>query len=82
MKRCFILISFILCLFLTHAATLPENEAVADRIKDVLLESYDNYEGFNFKERLVLKFGKRTFIDCVTLWRENYTNIEKFIWEC
>ncbi|MBQ2295262.1 MAG: hypothetical protein II258_07725 [Spirochaetales bacterium] len=76
MKRSFILISFILCLFLTHAATLPENEAVADRIKDVLLESYDNYEGFNFKERLVLKFGKRTFIDCVTLWRENYTNIE------
>ena len=76
MKKSLLLIAFILCIFLTNAATLPENEAIANRIKDVLLESYDNYEGFNFNERLVLKFGKRTFIDCVTLWRENYTNIE------
>ncbi|MCH5150147.1 MAG: hypothetical protein J1G30_05710 [Spirochaetales bacterium] len=67
---------FILCISFIHAENLPQNDAIAQRIKDVLLESYDNYEGFTFQERLVLKFGKRTFIDCVTLWCQNYTDIE------
>lgn len=76
MKIKIIVISFILCAVLANAEKLPANDAVAKRIKDVLIESYDNYTGFNFKERLVLKFGKRTFIDSVILWYENYTDIE------
>lgn len=76
MKIKIIIALFILCTSFINAEKLPENDAVAARIKDVLIESYDNYDGFNFQERLVLKFGKRTFIDSVTLWYQNYTDIE------
>ena len=67
---------FILCTSFINAQNLPENDKIAARVKDVLIESYDNYSGFSFQERLVLKFGKRTFIDSVTLWYQNYTDIE------
>ncbi|MBR2317138.1 MAG: hypothetical protein IKA37_04115, partial [Spirochaetales bacterium] len=76
MKKNIIVCFFIFCISLINAEILPQNDAVATRIKNILIDGYDNYEGFNFKERLVLKFGKRTFIDCVTLWHQNYTNIE------
>lgn len=76
MKIKIIIAFFILCISFINAENLPKNDAVAERIKVVLIESYDNYEGFNFQERLVLKFGKRTFIDSVTSWRQNYADLE------
>lgn len=49
---------------------------VADRIATVLIEEYDNYRDRTFTEKLVLKFGKKAFIDSVLIWKVNFRTID------
>lgn len=77
LKRIFILISFI---FLLNIAILSNNinndDLIADKIHNILIEEYDKYENTTLEERMILKFGRKAFFESVNIWRENYKNIE------
>lgn len=68
----------ILLIFLALSALngVTEEEAI-ERLVVLLVEVYDRQEEYSLLERMVLKFGRSTFIDNVKLWRIHYREIEK-----
>lgn len=72
-KKIFI---FILIIFSFFVYSQNEDEAIANRIHDILIEEYDKYENATIEEKIILKFGRKAYFESVKLWRENYSNIE------
>ena len=68
----------ILIIFILPAAVFAQNvtdEQIVAQIADLLISEYDNYKDKSFTERLVLKLGKRAFIDSVRAWQRDYPNV-------
>lgn len=72
-KKIFVLIIFILPL--TAFAQNVTDGQIVGQIADLLISEYDNYKDKSFTERLVLKLGKRAFIDSVRAWQRDYPNV-------
>ncbi len=62
------------CLFFAFSQNVTDSEIVA-QIAQELIAEYDNYKDKSFTERLVLKLGKRAFIDSVRAWQRDYENV-------
>ena len=73
-KIIFILSIMISCIFFVFSQNVTDAEIVA-QISQELIAEYDNYKDKSFTERLVLKLGKRAFIDSVRAWQRDYENV-------
>ncbi len=62
------------CIFFAFSQNVTDSEIVA-QIAQELIAEYDNYKDKSFTERLVLKLGKRAFIDSVRAWQRDYENV-------
>lgn len=69
---------FALFLLILPLQAFAENVTDAQIVNDIaklLIAEYDNYRDKSFTERLVLKLGKRAFIDSVRAWQANFENV-------
>ena len=72
-KKFFIFIFLLISIF-AFSQNVTDSEIVA-QIAQELIAEYDNYKDKSFTERLVLKLGKRAFIDSVRAWQRDYENV-------
>ena len=73
-KFIFLLTIMLSCIFFAFSQNVTDSEIVA-QIAQELIAEYDNYKDKSFTERLVLKLGKRAFIDSVRAWQRDYENV-------
>ncbi len=62
--------------FLVNLALFSNDDLVVSKMADILIEEYQKYEDKTFMEKFVLKLGKNAYIDSVTIWKNNYKNID------
>ena len=75
MKKNIILLLILSCIYSAFSQNITDEQIVA-QIAQELIAEYDNYKDKSFTERLVLKLGKRAFIDSVRSWEKNYQNVQ------
>jgi hypothetical protein len=75
--------AFILALVLMFTADISlfsevlDDAKIVETISDIFLKEYDNYKDKAFVEKVVLKMGRKAYIDNMSLWRANFSDISK-----
>lgn len=64
-------------IFFVNFNIFSNDDLLASKMADILIEEYQKYEDKTFMEKFVLKLGKNAYIDSVIIWRDNYKNIDE-----
>jgi len=73
-KRIFIFIAYFNFIFGLHSIE-NQDDLIVDRICFIFQREYDNYKDKSAIERILLKMGRKAYIDNLLLWKENYQDI-------
>ncbi|MBN2547204.1 MAG: hypothetical protein JXB50_15485 [Spirochaetes bacterium] len=65
------------CLFNFLIFSQTDDDLIVGKIYQILVEEYDKYENTTFEERLVLKFGRKAFMESIDIWKKNYKNLDQ-----
>lgn len=78
MKKSILLIFFFILTssYYIFSSEQSIDDLIVDKIHQFLIKEYDNYKDRTFTEKMVLKFGKKAFIDNVRIWKDNYKNLD------
>jgi hypothetical protein len=77
LKKIIFLSISILLTFYIYSKNDFNNNLIAKKITQILIEEYDKYEDFTALEKLVLKIGRPTYVDNLYIWQNNYDNINE-----
>lgn len=72
---------FIFNIIFLSSETICTEYDIVNRITFILIENYDKKPVENNIERLIHLFGKKSYIKLLSLWRENYKDIENCQYE-
>lgn len=67
----------LITIFIVNILPAESDDILVHNIAEVLIKEYDNYQDKTFLEKMVLKYGKKTFIDSVRSWELNYKNLDE-----
>jgi hypothetical protein len=68
-------IIIMLFIFAVSLSFTLNDDLIASNIADVMIKEYDNYKNKSYIEKMILKMGKKAYVESVLDWKEKYKNL-------
>jgi hypothetical protein len=75
-KRMFFLMFFFNAFFSINCSNVKD-DMIVDKINKIFLREYDNYKDKSAIVRILLRMGRKAYLENLILWKDNYQDITK-----